>query len=60
VEEGISWVYGDMAQAAKARGRGRNVKRLVEEEFRSLLLGWANYFRLAEVKGIFEQLDWWI
>ena len=22
--------------------------------------GWANYFRLAEVKGLFEELDQWI
>ena len=22
--------------------------------------GWVNYFRLAEVKGIFEELDGWI
>jgi hypothetical protein len=40
--------------------RGRNVKRLVEEELRPLLSGWANLFRIEEVKGIFEQLDRWI
>jgi RNA-directed DNA polymerase len=36
------------------RGRGRNIGRLIEEELTPLLRGWMNYFRLAEVKGIFE------
>ena len=30
------------------------------EELTPLLRGWMNYFRLAEVKGIFEELDSWI
>ena len=42
------------------RGRGRNVGRLIEAELTPLLRGWMNYFRLAEVKGIFEELDSWI
>lgn len=42
------------------RGRGRNVGRLIEEELTPLLRGWVNYFRLAEVKGIFEELDGWM
>jgi len=42
------------------RGRGRNLKRLIEEELTPLLRGWLNYFRLTEVKGIFEELDGWI
>ena len=42
------------------RGRGRNLKRLIEGELTPLLRGWLNYFRLAEVKGIFEELDSWI
>ena len=48
------------AQGHLPRGRGRNVKRVVEDEVRPLLSEWANYFRLAEVKGIFKQRDWWI
>ncbi len=40
-------------------GRGRNLKKLIEE-LTSLLRGWMNYFRLAEVKGIFDELDSWI
>ena len=42
------------------RGRGRNLNRLIEGELTPLLRGWVNYFRLAEVKGIFEELDSWI
>jgi RNA-directed DNA polymerase len=42
------------------RGRGRNVGRLIETELTPLLRGWMNYFRLAEVKGIFDELDSWI
>jgi RNA-directed DNA polymerase len=42
------------------RGRGRRLARLIEEELTPLLRGWMNYFRLAEVKGIFEELDSWI
>jgi RNA-directed DNA polymerase len=42
------------------RGRGRNIGRLIEEELTPLLRGWMNYFRLAEVKGVFEELDGWI
>ena len=42
------------------RGKGRNLGKLIEEELTPLLRGWMNYFRLAEVKGIFEELDSWI
>ena len=42
------------------RGRGCNVGILIEEELTPLLRGWMNYFWLAEVKGIFEELDGWI
>jgi RNA-directed DNA polymerase len=42
------------------RGRGRNLGKLIEAELTPLLRGWMNYFRLAEVKGIFEELDGWI
>jgi RNA-directed DNA polymerase len=42
------------------RGKGRNLSKLIAEELTPLLRGWLNYFRLAEVKGIFEELDGWI
>ena len=40
-------------------GRGRNLQRFIQE-LAPVLRGWVNYFRLAEVKGIFEELDQWI
>jgi RNA-directed DNA polymerase len=40
-------------------GGGRNVKRQIEELI-PLLRGWINYFRLAEVKGMLEELDGWL
>ena len=30
------------------------------KELQPILRGWINYFRLSEVKGIFEKLDQWI
>ena len=42
------------------RGRGRNLNKLIEAELTPLLRGWMKYFRLAAVKGIFEELDSWI
>ena len=41
------------------RGRGRNLGKMIEE-LQPVLRGWVNYFRLSEVKGIFEHLDQWI
>jgi RNA-directed DNA polymerase len=40
-------------------GRGRNLQRFIQD-LTPVLRGWVNYFRLAEVKGIFEELDQWI
>ncbi|MEZ4599174.1 MAG: group II intron maturase-specific domain-containing protein [Syntrophotaleaceae bacterium] len=41
------------------RGRGHSLKRVIEESTPKLR-GWIVYFRLAEVKGIFEELDSWV
>jgi RNA-directed DNA polymerase len=41
------------------QGRGRNLGKLIEE-LTPILRGWVNYFRLSEVKGLFEELDGWI
>lgn len=41
-------------------GKGRDLGKLIVEELTPLLRGWMNYFRLAEVKGVFEELDSWI
>ena len=41
------------------RGRGRNIRQVIAE-VNEATLGWVNYFRLAQVKGVFEELDQWI
>lgn len=41
------------------KGRGRKIYRTVEM-LSPKLRGWVNYFRHADVKGVFEQLDGWI
>jgi RNA-directed DNA polymerase len=41
------------------KGRGRKIYRTVEI-LSPKLRGWVNYFRYADVKGVFEQLDGWI
>jgi RNA-directed DNA polymerase len=40
-------------------GRGRSLSQVIKE-LNALLRGWMQYFRLAEVKGIFDELDGWI
>jgi RNA-directed DNA polymerase len=40
------------------RGRGRSMARVIEEAM-PVLRGWITYFRLAETKGVFEDLDGW-
>jgi RNA-directed DNA polymerase len=39
--------------------RGRNLEEFIKE-LKPVLRGWVNYYRLAEVKGIFEELDGWL
>jgi RNA-directed DNA polymerase len=41
------------------QGRGRSVGRTVES-LAPLLRGWIQYFRLAQAKGVFEELDGWL
>jgi RNA-directed DNA polymerase len=41
------------------KGRGRNLKRVIEE-ITPILRGWSNYFKLSEVKKPFDDLDGWI
>ena len=40
-------------------GRGRSLSKVIKD-LNQLLRGWMNYFRLAAVKGIFEELDGWL
>jgi RNA-directed DNA polymerase len=58
-KESVKRLKGKLREIFR-RGRGRNLGKLIVEELTPLLRGWLNYFRLAEVKGIFEELDSWI
>jgi RNA-directed DNA polymerase len=59
-------VAGNSIERLKAKvrvifkeGRGRSLSQVIKE-LNALLRGWMQYFRLAEVKGIFDELDGWI
>jgi hypothetical protein len=41
------------------KGRGRS-PRTVVKDLAPVIRGWMAYYRLAEVKGVFEDLDQWI
>jgi len=41
------------------QGRGRKLHRVIAD-LAPLLRGWMQYFRLAQTKGIFEELDGWL
>jgi len=41
------------------RGRGRNIIKVIEE-LSIVFKGWVLYFKLAEVKNVFDELDQWI
>jgi RNA-directed DNA polymerase len=46
-------------KAALRRARGRNIACTIKD-LTPVMRGWIGYFRLAEAKGIFEELDGWI
>ena len=46
-------------QESSRKGRGRAVGRVITH-LAPLLTGWTEYFKLAEVKVTFEQLDEWL
>lgn len=46
-------------KAETRRGRGRSLAATIAR-LTPMLRGWFNYFRLAEVKNIFEELDGWL
>ena len=41
------------------RGRGWSLPRTIRE-LNPILRGWGNYYRLADVEGVFEELDGWV
>ena len=40
-------------------GRGRSLRATIEE-LTPLLRGWSLYFKLSEVKTVYEELDGWV
>jgi RNA-directed DNA polymerase len=56
--ESVKRFKAKIRQALRA-GRGRNLGTVVRD-LAPLIRGWVAYFRLAEVKGVFEDLDQWI
>jgi RNA-directed DNA polymerase len=51
--------FKDKLRQAFCRGRGRNLNTELSD-LAPVLRGWVAYYRLAEVKGVFEELDQWI
>jgi len=49
----------DRTREMTGRSRGRSLA-FVATELRSYLVGWKNYFRLAQTPSIFKDLDRWI
>lgn len=47
-------------KAEMRKGRGRNVKRFVNETLNPILRGWIHYYRITETKGAVEELDGWL
>ena len=41
-------------------GRGRNLKKFIQQDLNPKIRGWVNYFIHAEVKSFAEELDGWI
>jgi RNA-directed DNA polymerase len=51
--------FKDKLRRAFQAGRGRNLHAQLGD-LAAVLRGWVGYYRLAEVKGVFEDLDQWI
>ena len=49
----------DRIRVITRRTRGRSMDEIVEN-LRSFLIGWKNYFRLAETPKVFDEFDQWI
>jgi len=57
-DKALDRIKGKIREISR-KGRGRNLKRVIEE-ITPILRGWSNYFKLSEVKKPFEELDGWI
>jgi len=57
-KESVKRLKGNL-RAEFRKGRGRNLWTVIKELSRRLR-GWVSYFRMAEVKGVFEEVDQWL
>lgn len=51
--------FKDKLRQAFRAGRGRNLRTQLGD-LAAVLRGWVSYYRMAEVKGVFEDLDQWV
>ncbi len=51
--------FADKVRTVLRGAQGRNLARTIET-LNPLLRGWANYFQLAQNKGVLEELDGWL
>jgi len=58
LDEAVRRLKGKMKMETR-RGRGQSLATTLAH-LRPLLRGWFTYFRLAEVKNVFEELDGWL
>lgn len=56
--ESVKRLKGKVREVLR-QGRGRSLRNTIKVLI-PILRGWSNYFKLAQVKNIFEELDGWI
>jgi group II intron reverse transcriptase/maturase len=52
--------FKDKIRGKTKKMRGKNIKESIRELILPITRGWANYYGLAECRGIFKTLDGWI
>lgn len=56
--ESVKRLKGELRELLR-RGRGRNLSKLIFD-ITEKITGWVNYYKLSQVKNVFEELDQWI
>lgn len=57
--ESVARLKGKIRERMR-KGQGQSVARLIKEQLTPLLRGWVAYFRQAEAKNVFEEVDGWV
>lgn len=58
-EKAVSRLKGKIRELFR-KARGRNVEKFIKADLNPLLRGWIEYFKLSDVRVIFDELDSWI